>query len=47
MYDPNRPEYKYHVANYGDQDEFDYADFVPMFKAKELLQCYRPILQIR
>ncbi len=35
MYDPDRPEYKHHVANYGGQDEFDYADFVPMFKAKK------------
>ena len=33
MYDKNSPEYKHHVATYGDPAKFGYPDFVPMFKA--------------
>jgi len=35
MYIPERPEYKFHVENYGPHAEFGYKDFVPMFTAEE------------
>ena len=34
MYDPNCGEYEYHRKTYGDQKEFGYKDFIPMFKAE-------------
>jgi alpha-L-fucosidase len=34
MYVPGSPEYKHHLATYGQQDKFGYKDFVPMFKAE-------------
>ncbi|GAB6166677.1 hypothetical protein JCM19992_26770 [Thermostilla marina] len=34
MHIKTRPEYKHHVETYGDPTEFEYADFVPMFKAE-------------
>ena len=35
MHFSNRPEYKYHIENYGHSSEFGYHDFVPMFKAEK------------
>lgn len=35
MYDPNCGEYEYHRKTYGDQKEFGYKDFIPMFKAEQ------------
>lgn len=35
MYNKNSPEYKHHVATYGDPAKFGYPDFVPMFKAEK------------
>lgn len=34
MYDPAHHEYKYHREHFGDQKEFGYKDFIPMFKAE-------------
>lgn len=34
MYDPSRPEYEYHVKNFGPHTEFGYKDFIPMFTAE-------------
>jgi alpha-L-fucosidase len=33
MYVEGSPEYKHHVATYGQQDKFGYKDFIPNFKA--------------
>ncbi|MBN1347730.1 MAG: alpha-L-fucosidase [Phycisphaerae bacterium] len=35
MHIKDRPEYKHHVAEYGDPSKFGYHDFVPMFKAEK------------
>ncbi|HXK37184.1 MAG TPA: alpha-L-fucosidase, partial [Candidatus Paceibacterota bacterium] len=35
MYIKTSPEYKHHVATYGDPTQFGYHDFVPMFKAEK------------
>lgn len=35
MHKKDRPEYKHHIATYGDPSEFGYHDFVPMFKAEK------------
>jgi len=35
MYNPSRPEFKYHKKTYGDHTKFGYHDFVPMFKAEK------------
>ncbi len=35
MYDPNCHEFKYHVKTYGNQKDFGYKDFIPMFKAEK------------
>jgi alpha-L-fucosidase len=35
MYIKTSPEYKHHVATYGDPTNFGYPDFVPMFKAEK------------
>ncbi len=34
MYMPDRPEYRYHVENFGTPDKFGYKDFIPMFTAE-------------
>ncbi len=34
MYIEKRPEYRHHLKTWGDHDKFEYADFVPMFKAE-------------
>jgi len=34
MYNKNSNEYRHHVQKYGEPTEFDYHDFVPMFKAE-------------
>lgn len=34
MYMPGRPEYEYHVKNFGTPDKFGYKDFIPMFTAE-------------
>ena len=35
MYVKGRPEYRHHVATYGDPSKFGYHNFVPMFKAEK------------
>ena len=35
MYDTNHSEYEYHRKNFGNQKEFGYKDFIPMFKVEE------------
>lgn len=35
MYDPNHAEYEFHRKNYGDQKDFGYKDFIPMFKGEK------------
>ena len=35
MYDTNHSEYEYHRKNFGNQKEFGYKDFIPMFKGEE------------
>lgn len=35
MYIEGSPEYEHHKAVYGDQKNFGYKDFIPMFKAKK------------
>lgn len=35
MYDQSHPEYEFHRKNYGDQKDFGYKDFIPMFKAEK------------
>lgn len=35
MYDINHREFGYHVINYGNQKDFGYKDFIPMFKAEK------------
>jgi len=35
MYNPKRPEYRYHIKKYGDPRKFGYPDFVPLFKAEK------------
>jgi len=35
MHNKNHPHHKHHVKTWGDPSEFEYADFVPMFKAEE------------
>lgn len=35
MYNRNNPIYKHHVQTWGDPAEFEYADFVPMFRAEQ------------
>ena len=35
MYRPGTPEYTHHRLTYGDQREFGYKDFVPMFRAEK------------
>ena len=34
MYDKNSPEFEYHRRTYGDQKEFGYKDFIPLFTAE-------------
>ncbi len=34
MYIPGKPEYRYHVENFGSHDRFGYKDFIPMFTAE-------------
>ena len=34
MYDPNHREFEYHRKTYGEQKDFGYKDFIPMFKAE-------------
>jgi alpha-L-fucosidase len=34
MHLKDKPEYKHHIAKYGDTSEFGYHDFVPIFKAE-------------
>jgi len=35
MYIKGSPEYQHHVETYGDQTQFGYPDFVPLFKAEK------------
>ncbi len=35
MYDSNSPEFEHHRKTYGDQKDFGYKDFIPMFKAEK------------
>ncbi len=35
MYDPNCGDFEYHRKTYGDQKNFGYKDFIPMFKAEK------------
>ncbi len=35
MYDKNVREFEYHRKTYGDQKDFGYKDFIPMFKAEK------------
>lgn len=35
MYDKTDPAFKYHKENFGDQSEFGYHNFIPMFKAEK------------
>ncbi len=35
MYQKGTPEFKHHVATYGNQDRFGYKDFIPLFKAEK------------
>lgn len=35
MYDINHREFGYHVINYGNQKDFGYKDFIPMFRAEK------------
>jgi alpha-L-fucosidase len=35
MYRPGTPEYTHHRLTYGDQREFGYKDFIPMFRAEK------------
>ena len=34
MYEEGRPEYKYHLENYGHPSEFGYKDIIPLWKAE-------------
>lgn len=34
MYETNRPQYQYHINNWGHPSEFGYKDFIPMWKAE-------------
>ncbi len=34
MYDPNHREFEYHKKTYGNQKDFGYKDFIPMFKGE-------------
>lgn len=34
MYDPNHREFEYHQKTYGNQKDFGYKDFIPMFKGE-------------
>ncbi len=35
MYHENRPHFRFHKENYGDQNEFGFKDFIPMFTAEK------------
>ncbi|MCR5733749.1 MAG: alpha-L-fucosidase [Lachnospiraceae bacterium] len=35
MYDPTHKEYRYHREHFGDQKDFGYKDFIPMFKGEQ------------
>jgi alpha-L-fucosidase len=35
MYKKDSPEFKHHVATYGEHTQFGYKDFIPMFKAEK------------
>ncbi len=35
MYDPNHEEYKYHREHFGNQKDFGYKDFIPMFQGEK------------
>lgn len=35
MYDKSTPEFEYHKHTYGDQKDFGYKDFIPMFRAEK------------
>ncbi len=35
MYDKNTGEYKHHLETYGNQKDFGYKDFIPMFKGEK------------
>ncbi len=35
MYDKNCREFKYHRKTYGNQKDFGYKDFIPMFKGEK------------
>lgn len=35
MYDPSTREYEHHRRTYGEQKDFGYKDFIPMFKAEK------------
>ena len=35
MYDENQPAFEFHKKTYGDQSEFGYHDFIPMFTAEK------------
>jgi alpha-L-fucosidase len=37
MYIKDQPEYKHHLETYGPHTEFGYKDFIPMFKAENLI----------
>lgn len=34
MYDPCRREFEHHRRNWGDQKEFGYKDFIPLFRGE-------------
>ena len=34
MYDKSKPAYRHHRKKYGNQKDFGYKDFIPMFKAE-------------
>ncbi len=34
MYDKMHPDYKFHIKNFGNQKDFGYKDFIPMFKGE-------------